>query len=443
MERRDSSCPLCRAAVPSTPQLSVNREFQELLKLTKTAATAAVTTNRPGLNLAYVDNNTDSSDLHLEPSAPLLPSPASPYSSRLDVAAFLAASASREGISPPLSMILSLEPPMWAPDNTSEVCMVPGCSRRFTLMAPKHHCRCCGGLVCGDCSRARLLLPPLFPTSEPQRVCKSCVRLLSPAQPRLAATLTRAAQLPIRDASSTASWRAILHPPVSRSLSTDVYSATVALTHLHSLKILDPSLLASCAGVAVLSLARVGLGWTGGALGTGLIVARRPAGGWSAPCAIAAAAVGVGPQIGLGLSSVIIMLQSPHALRMFTGTALGVGAAMSIAAGPMGREAAASAFAGPKGCGMCVSYCVSRGAFTGLALQSMAVVPRDAANRKFYGCAGLSAKTLLLGDCGLAGPGCAGLHRALYALEKSTGSREAAGAIGGQVATAAARTVSP
>ncbi|XP_036202501.1 pleckstrin homology domain-containing family F member 1 [Myotis myotis] len=64
----------------------------------------------------------------------------------------------------------------WVPDKATDICM--RCTHtRFSALTRRHHCRQCGFVVCGDCSRARVLLPRLAP--KPQRVCGLCYRQLA------------------------------------------------------------------------------------------------------------------------------------------------------------------------------------------------------------------------------------------------------------------------
>jgi len=46
--------------------------------------------------------------------------------------------------------------PVWIPDDFSERCMVPQCMKKFNMMRRRHHCRYCGRLICGDCSKNKL-----------------------------------------------------------------------------------------------------------------------------------------------------------------------------------------------------------------------------------------------------------------------------------------------
>lgn len=57
----------------------------------------------------------------------------------------------------------------WQDDKSSDVCM--RCSYKFTLIKRRHHCRFCGHIVCGDCSRYKLS----DSTGEEQRACDQCV----------------------------------------------------------------------------------------------------------------------------------------------------------------------------------------------------------------------------------------------------------------------------
>ena len=96
--------------------------------------------------------------------------------------------------------------------------------------------------------------------------------------------------------------------------------------------------LSSCHGILFLTLLRIGSG-TIYTAGSGVVVARRREGGWSAPCAVGN--VGLGPALAVGVEvvDVVIMLRTAAALRAVTGKAqLGLGGAASVAVGLVGRH---------------------------------------------------------------------------------------------------------
>jgi len=55
----------------------------------------------------------------------------------------------------------------WVPDDAAQACQI--CKKSFSMFKRKHHCRDCGGVVCGDCSRGQLLLE-----GKMQRACDRC-----------------------------------------------------------------------------------------------------------------------------------------------------------------------------------------------------------------------------------------------------------------------------
>lgn len=62
-------------------------------------------------------------------------------------------------------------PPKWIPNSASDSCY--DCATLFTLTTRRHHCRRCGKLVCGTCSKYKHSLPSEG-SQVPVRVCKEC-----------------------------------------------------------------------------------------------------------------------------------------------------------------------------------------------------------------------------------------------------------------------------
>eukprot|EP00500_Bicosoecida_sp_ms1_P014270 CAMPEP_0203825728 /NCGR_PEP_ID=MMETSP0115-20131106/54962_1 /ASSEMBLY_ACC=CAM_ASM_000227 /TAXON_ID=33651 /ORGANISM="Bicosoecid sp, Strain ms1" /LENGTH=258 /DNA_ID=CAMNT_0050734773 /DNA_START=17 /DNA_END=789 /DNA_ORIENTATION=- len=63
---------------------------------------------------------------------------------------------------------------VWQPDSSVQRC--PVCSKKFTMIRRKHHCRVCGLVVCDACSKARLVLPPAGATWGGQEVPRTLTR---------------------------------------------------------------------------------------------------------------------------------------------------------------------------------------------------------------------------------------------------------------------------
>lgn len=65
--------------------------------------------------------------------------------------------------------------PQWFPDDGSSTCTI--CSRPFTLLFRRHHCRHCGALACKLCAPANNSKPILrLGIKEPVRHCKICYK---------------------------------------------------------------------------------------------------------------------------------------------------------------------------------------------------------------------------------------------------------------------------
>ncbi|XP_010748128.3 pleckstrin homology domain-containing family F member 1 [Larimichthys crocea] len=67
----------------------------------------------------------------------------------------------------------------WIPDEASAICM--RCSNKFSVTQRRHHCRKCGFVVCGACSKKRAMIRHIHPTKW-LRVCNVCHPNLSGAE---------------------------------------------------------------------------------------------------------------------------------------------------------------------------------------------------------------------------------------------------------------------
>ncbi|KIW10849.1 hypothetical protein PV08_10148 [Exophiala spinifera] len=161
-------------------------------------------------------------------------------------------------------------------------------------------------------------------------------------------------------------------------------------------KIIPPSILGNAKGLAVLTVFKAGfLG--SGRLGSGIVVARLADGSWSAPSAIATAGGGFGGQIGFELTDFVFILNDAAAVRSFSQAAsVTLGGNVSIAAGPVGRNAEAAGAASTKGVAGIFAYSKTKGLFAGVSLEGSVLIERRDANEKMYG-GRITARQLLEG----------------------------------------------
>lgn len=120
--------------------------------------------------------------------------------------------------------------------------------------------------------------------------------------------------------------------------------------------------------------------------GNGVVVARLADGTWSAPSAIGTGGAGFGGQIGFELTDFVFILNDAAAVRTFSQQgSLTLGGNVSIAAGPIGRNAEAAGAASLKGVAGVFSYSKTKGLFAGVSLEGSAIIERRDANEKLYG----------------------------------------------------------
>ena len=120
--------------------------------------------------------------------------------------------------------ILEAEPPKWLPDSAASSCML--CGVRFhPIICSRHHCRFCGGIFCGECTKGRSLLPAKFRVGDPQRVCDVCCVRIESVQPYLMDQVSHAAQLPTHDLTDLSTLRSWVNFPWGQSMEYEIYKA--------------------------------------------------------------------------------------------------------------------------------------------------------------------------------------------------------------------------
>lgn len=176
-------------------------------------------------------------------------------------------------------------------------------------------------------------------------------------------------------------------------------------------QVIPPEVLQNAKGLAVFTVFKAGFLFSGRA-GSGIIVARLPDGSWSPPSAIVTAGAGAGGQIGFELTDFVYILNTEDAVKTFAQAgSLTLGGNISLAAGPLGRNAEAGGSASLKSVAAIFAYSKTKGLFAGVSLEGSAIIERREANRKFYG-NNCKAKQILSGQVD-APPECDTLFRVL------------------------------
>jgi lipid-binding SYLF domain-containing protein len=145
-------------------------------------------------------------------------------------------------------------------------------------------------------------------------------------------------------------------------------------------KAIPEAVLRDAKGLAILTVLKAGFIFSGQG-GWGVVVARTPH-GWSGPSAIGTGGAGFGLQIGAQVTEFVIVLNTPEAVDAFArGANVTLGAQLSAAAGPVGRNVGANVMP----VAAVYTYSRSQGLFAGVSLEGTVVAARDGANRDYYG----------------------------------------------------------
>lgn len=157
-------------------------------------------------------------------------------------------------------------------------------------------------------------------------------------------------------------------------------------------------LLRQCAAIAIFpSTVSAGLG-IGGKYGQGIIMVKQDkTNRWSAPAVFTIAGGSIGLQIGGQATDFILLIMNRRSVDGILQGKFKLGADAAVSAGPVGRNAEASADIQMKG-GI-LSYSRSRGLFAGVKLAGDVMAQHWDANKELYG-KGLSAKEILIDNKG-------------------------------------------
>jgi len=120
----------------------------------------------------------------------------------------------------------------------------------------------------------------------------------------------------------------------------------------------------------------------GGNYGRGVATCRTEH-GWSAPMFVAIDGGSVGYQIGGSSTDIVMLFMNDHALQSLLSDKFKLGADATVAAGPVGRNAAAATDA--KMNAEILTYARSKGLFAGISLEGSVVQADKSGDKAMYG----------------------------------------------------------
>jgi lipid-binding SYLF domain-containing protein len=132
----------------------------------------------------------------------------------------------------------------------------------------------------------------------------------------------------------------------------------------------------------------------GGRGGRGVASCRTPS-GWTSPAYFNLGGGSFGFQIGVESTDVVMLFMTPDSMDSLTRSKFELGGDAAVAAGPVGRQAAAGTDLTLNA--QVLSYSRNKGAFAGVALKGAVIEPADDDMRDVYG-AGVSVRDVLTGS---------------------------------------------
>lgn len=174
--------------------------------------------------------------------------------------------------------------------------------------------------------------------------------------------------------------------------------------------------------IVIPSMVKVALG-IGGTYGRGAMVCRTGKafdGPWGAPAMYTLEGGSVGFQLGVQATDLVLLVTNTRGVDALLKSKVKLGADVSAAAGPKGRNVEASTDASIRS--EILSYSRSRGLFAGVSLAGTSLRPDDDASRQVYG-RKITARQIVTGN-GIAVPEAGGHFVAV--LEKNAPRNESA-----------------
>jgi lipid-binding SYLF domain-containing protein len=170
--------------------------------------------------------------------------------------------------------------------------------------------------------------------------------------------------------------------PVWADMQGDVDQAATIIERFQAVpeKAIPQAVLKDARGLGIMTVMKAGFGFSGRG-GKGVVVARTK-NGWSGPSAIGTGGVGFGLQIGAEVTEFVFILNTDAAVQAFSRDVnVTLGGDISVAAGPLGRNAEA----GITPLAAIYTYSRSQGLFAGVSLEGTVIGTRNDANAEYYG----------------------------------------------------------
>jgi lipid-binding SYLF domain-containing protein len=174
----------------------------------------------------------------------------------------------------------------------------------------------------------------------------------------------------------------------ARSEEATVRAASDVLDEFLKLHIRDipASLLADAKGVVIVpDLVKIGF-VIGGQRGKGVAMVREENGTWRAPVFLTLTGGSIGWQAGAQASDIVLVFKTQKSVQGLLEGKFTLGADAAVAAGPVGRRAAAATDENLKA--EIYSYSRSRGLFAGISIDGSVLEISDAATAAYYGAGG-------------------------------------------------------
>ncbi|KAF1809615.1 DUF500-domain-containing protein, partial [Eremomyces bilateralis CBS 781.70] len=162
------------------------------------------------------------------------------------------------------------------------------------------------------------------------------------------------------------------------------------------LKRIPTEVIKNAKGLAIFTTMRTGL-WVSGAGGSGVLIARKPDGGWSQPSGIMLHTAGLGFLIGVDIYDCVVVINTQEALEGFSKLRATVGGEISAVAGPVGMGGLMESEVHKRRAPV-FTYLKSRGFYAGVQIDGTVVVERTDANAEYYGQEKISVKEILAGN---------------------------------------------